>query len=74
MNATSYYKTMRYQGIAFRDDATGFAVFNQDQTPSDPPGLGNLMEYLDRRTGLWLNVSHLVTVQDAETFLARAGF
>ncbi|MEV0434890.1 hypothetical protein [Nocardia sp. NPDC050413] len=74
VNATSYYKTMRYQGIAFRDDATGFAVFNQDQTPSDPPGLGNLMEYLDRRTGLWLNVSHLVTVQDAETFLARAGF
>lgn len=32
------------------------------------------MECLDRRTGLWLKVSHLVTVQDAETFLARAGF
>lgn len=80
VNAASYYKTMRYlpQGsTAFLDDSFRLAIFQQDPYPSDPsgpPGLGNYLQYLDRRNGLWIKVNHLVTVQDAETFLARAGF
>ncbi|GEM30627.1 hypothetical protein NN3_16340 [Nocardia neocaledoniensis NBRC 108232] len=74
VNGASYADTMRYEGKAFLDDSTRFAVFYQDPYPSGQPGLGNYMQYLDRRTGLWLQVSYLVTVQDAETFLARAGF
>ncbi|MEV0080468.1 hypothetical protein AB0H58_29015 [Nocardia neocaledoniensis] len=77
VNAASYYKTMRYlpQGsTAFLDDSSRLAIFQQDPYPSDPPGLGNYLQYLDRRNGLWIKVNHLVTVQDAETFLARAGF
>ncbi|UGT58340.1 hypothetical protein [Nocardia asteroides] len=75
--AASYYKTMRYlpQGsTAFLDDSSRLAIFHEDQYPSGPPGLGNYLQYLDRRNGLWIKVNHLVTVQDAETFLARAGF
>lgn len=77
VNAASYYETMRYLpsgSTVFLDDSTRFAVFHQDPYASDPPGIGNHMQYLDRRNGLWIQVSYLVTLQDAETFLARAGF
>ncbi|MEV0333924.1 hypothetical protein [Nocardia sp. NPDC050717] len=74
VKATAYADKMRYGSTTFLDDSTRFAVFRPSPSPSDSSGLGNRMEYLDRRTGLWLQVSGLVTVQDAETFLVRAGF